>query len=87
MKTSSKVDADQKLRENIERFVDHHGFDSIVVIITSDIDFSPSVQSSRPKEVTVLLIYGNNASKELIASSELSVYFNDIFDHNNSGIH
>lgn len=87
MNEGSKIDADHKLRENIEKFVDHYGFDSIVVVITGDIDFCASIRSARRKEVTVLLIYGNNASKELISSADESVHFNEVFGFNEYGIH
>ncbi len=87
MNSISKIDANQKLRENMEKFVDHYGFDSIVVIITGDVDFSPSIRSARRKEVTVLLIYNNNASNELIASPNDSVTFDEVFGLNDCGIH
>jgi hypothetical protein len=71
-----KVDADSKLKEGIEKFVDHHSDSSHLFVISGDIDFAPAIRSAKRKGMTVSLIYGVNASQDLrnIATQSHNLY-------------
>ena len=75
-----------KFDEIVEQFVEDYGFDSIVVLISSNSRFSWTIRYVRRREVTVLLIYGQNPSEDLIKNASDSVAFDDVFDLNRTGI-
>ncbi|XP_054164642.1 meiosis regulator and mRNA stability factor 1-like [Oppia nitens] len=61
----NKVDADTKLMECIQKFVDHHNNKCAVFVITGDIDFAPAIRSAKRRGFQVILLYGSNCSEDL----------------------
>jgi meiosis arrest female protein 1 len=90
MNNSAKNAADDKLQEQIDKYVDtiydvrskcpHHDRDGqpVLCIITGDINFLKSVRNALSKDFHVVLIHGQNCSQNLKKLVEESYRFDDI---------
>ncbi|RWS29208.1 meiosis arrest female protein 1-like protein [Leptotrombidium deliense] len=64
--SSSKNAADEKLKEQMTKFVDTHGSKATVVLISGDINFAPTLRGFRDRiGVRVILIHSNAVAHEL----------------------
>ncbi len=76
--SSSKNAADAKLEELIDMFIHKFGSNSVLVVITGDINFAKPIRSARRKDITVVLIHGTNCSQDLRNSVNESYLFDDL---------
>jgi uncharacterized membrane protein len=77
---TSKNAADEKLKEEIDKFIYQHGPNAMVVIITGDINFKRSIQIALQKGLQVILIYGESASQPLLNLVKESYSIDDILE-------
>lgn len=76
--STAKNAADEKIKEYINRFMDRCEEKSTLVVITSDINFWPTIRLARRKKLNVILIYDENCSVDLKNSVTESYFFNDV---------
>jgi meiosis arrest female protein 1 len=67
----SKNAADEKLRQSLRRFAEHHKPPSAVVLISSDVNFASDLSNLRHKrKIRVILVHQQTASETLIVCSD-----------------
>ncbi|CAG2109142.1 unnamed protein product [Medioppia subpectinata] len=76
--STAKNAADDKLKELIDMFVDKFGSDSVLVVITGDINFAQPIRGARRKEIAVVLIHGTSHSRDLKNLVDESYLFEDV---------
>ncbi|CAG2123315.1 unnamed protein product, partial [Medioppia subpectinata] len=59
-------------------FVDKFGSDSVLVVITGDINFATPIRGARRKEIAVVLIHGTSHSRDLKNLVDESYLFEDV---------
>ncbi|CAG2108252.1 unnamed protein product [Medioppia subpectinata] len=79
-----RSDVSVRFNEIIGLFVDHYGFESVLVLICDlNSDVFSAIRSAKRKEVSVLLIYGNTSDQLLVSAVDRDVYrFDDVFGFN-----
>jgi len=76
--STSKNAADDKLAEVMDNFTDKFGSDSVLVVITSDINFRKPILKARQKDLVVVLIHGINCSQDLKNLVNESYLFDEV---------
>ena len=78
----AKNAADDKLQEQIDKYVDTYGCTgrAVLCIITGDINFKKPVLNARRKDLDVVLIHGKNCSQDLKNLVSESYLFDDIVE-------
>ena len=83
---SYKVNADSKLIECIQKYIDHH-FNKqkcLLFVITGDIDFAPAIRSAKRRGFEVILLYGAQSSTEIKICATESHSYHEITERSHS---
>lgn len=81
-----KVNADSKLIECIQKFVDHHFNKSLIFVLTGDIDFAPIIRTAKRRGFEVILLFGANTSQDLKNCATEAHSFYDIITNRDSEV-
>ena len=75
-----KVVADDKLKECIQKFIEHHSNvqKSLIFVITGDVDFAPQIRTARRAGFQVILLYGAQTSAQLKDAVDEAHSYHDV---------
>ncbi|CAG2119296.1 unnamed protein product [Medioppia subpectinata] len=74
----AKNAADDKLRQQIQRFVDLNGYSSAVVMITDDVNFAPVLSDLRNRGRVEIMLIQRQAAPALRNSADFVINFTDL---------